>query len=123
MILDIFEYHLENIMLKTDPQLGVFSKNPRRPLIFSQVTCFYCRIEETYCYWKTEKMHIPKTMFLTLKSFRKLFLRAVRIKDSRNFSLEESLSKTASYKNGARRTSVTYVLWTSFFTFYCSIIA
>ena len=41
-------------------------------------------------------MHIPKTVFLTLRSFRKLFLRAIRIQDFRNFSLEESLSKTTS---------------------------
>ena len=57
-------------------------------------------------------MHIPKTVFLTLKSFGKLFLRAIRIQDFRSFSLDESLSKTASYKNGVW---LRYVLRTSFF--------
>ena len=46
--------------------------------------------KRTCCYWKIEKMHIPKTVFLSLKFFGKLFLRAIRIQDFRNFSLEES---------------------------------
>ena len=69
---------------------------------FIKVTCFNYCIKETYCSWKTEKIHISKTVFLTLKSFRKLFLRAIRMQVFGNFSLEESLSKTASYKNGIR---------------------
>ena len=59
-------------------------------------------------------MDIPKNVFLIRKSFRKLFLRAFRMQDFRNFFLEESLSKTASYKNGVR---LKYVLWKSFLHF------
>ena len=63
-------------------------------------------------------MYIPKIVFLTRKSFGQLFLQAMRIQDFTNFSLEES--KTASYKNVV---GLRYVLWTSFFAFYCFIIA
>ena len=65
-------------------------------------------------------MLIPKTLFLTQKSFKKLFLQVIRIQDLRSFSLEENLSMTASYKNGVK---LRYALRSSFLTFYCFIIA
>ena len=92
--------------------LGIIQKTfPSRTIqeTFSTATCFliisYMLLllyERNILLLENWKDHIPKKVLLTLKLFRKLFLRAIRIQYFRNLSFEESLRNSASYKNDAR---------------------
>ena len=98
LISDIFEHQPENIVLKTIAQSDLPGKVSTA--IYFLICMLLLTNKRNILLLENRRDAHFQNHVLTLKSFRKLFLRATRIQDFRIFSLEESFSKTASYKNG-----------------------